>query len=61
VPAHSAAAVPPEFWGSAPEAALLIRTEGGGLVALATSTSQGAGDAGAAFALSVGVQLPQAT
>jgi hypothetical protein len=61
VPAHSAAAVPPEFWGSAPEAALLIRTEGGGLVALATSTSQGAGDAGAAFALSVGVPLPQAT
>jgi hypothetical protein len=61
VPAHSAAAVPPEFWGSAPEAALLVRTEGGGLVALATSTSQGAGDAGAAFALSVGVPLPQAT
>ena len=27
VPAHSAAAVPPDLWGSAPDAALLIRTE----------------------------------
>ncbi len=59
VPAHSAAAVPPEFWASAPEAALLIRSEQGGLVALATSASQETGDAGAAFALSVGVPLPQ--
>lgn len=58
VPAHSAAAVPPAFWGSAPDAALLIRSEEGGLVALATSTSQRSGDAGSAFALSVGVPLP---
>ncbi|MBA3362857.1 MAG: hypothetical protein H0T07_00465 [Actinobacteria bacterium] len=58
VPAHSAAAVPPEFWASAPGAALLIRTEGGAVVALAASTSRGTGDA-QAFALSMGVALPR--
>ena len=36
---------------------MLIRTEGGALVALAASTSQGAGGA-EAFALSMGVPLP---
>lgn len=56
VPAHSAAAVPPEFWASAPGAGMLIRTEGGPLVALATSTSPGRG--ADAFALSMGVPLP---
>jgi len=58
VPAHSAAAVPPELWASGPGAAMLISAEGGSLVALAASTSRGAGDA-EAFALSVGVPLPQ--
>ena len=57
VPAHSAAAVPPDLWAAAPDAALLIRTEDGPLVALAASTSQGSG-AAAAFALSMGVPLP---
>jgi hypothetical protein len=56
VPAHSAAAVPPEFWASAPDAAMLIRTEEGALVALAASTSRGASGADA-FALSMGVPL----
>ena len=54
VPAHSAAAVPPDFWASAPGAAMLVRSDDGPLVALAASTS---GDAGA-FALSMGVPLP---
>ena len=57
VPAHSAAAVPTEFWASAPDAAMLIRAEEGALVALAASTSRGAGG-GEAFALSMGVPLP---
>ena len=57
VPAHSAAAVPPDLWGAAPDAALLIRTEDGALVALAASTSLGSG-ATAAYALSMGVPLP---
>ena len=57
VPAHSAAAVPPEFWASAPGAAMLIRAEGGPLVALAASTVPGKGSADA-FALSMGVSLP---
>jgi hypothetical protein len=57
VPAHSAAAVPPEFWASASGAAMLIRAEGGPLVALAASTSPGKGRA-EAFALSMGVPLP---
>jgi hypothetical protein len=54
VPAHSAAAVPPDFWASASGAAMLVRSDGGPLIALAASTS---GDAGA-FALSMGVPLP---
>jgi hypothetical protein len=57
VPAHAAAAVPPEFWASAPSAALLIRAQGGPLVALAASTSRGKGSDDA-FALSVGVPIP---
>jgi hypothetical protein len=57
VPAHSAAAVPTEFWASAPDAAMLIRAEEGAVVALAASTSQAAGGGGA-FALSMGVPLP---
>ena len=57
VPAHSAAAVPPELWASAPDAALLIRTDGDDVVALAASTSGGA-RGGDAFALSMGVPLP---
>jgi len=59
VPAHSAAAVPPEFWASAPGAAMLISAEGGPLVALAASTSPGKGSTDA-FALSMGVPLTQA-
>lgn len=59
VPAHAAAAVPPEFWASAPGAAMLVRAEGGPLVALAASTSPGRGSADA-FALSMGVPLPRA-
>ncbi len=58
VPAHSAVAVPPELWASAPDAALLIRTEGGPVVALAASTSRGEGDA-QVFALSMGVMPPR--
>jgi Family of unknown function (DUF5719) len=54
VPAHSAVAVPPDFWASASGAGMLIRSEGGPLVALAASTS-GSADA---FALSIGVPLP---
>jgi hypothetical protein len=37
---------------------MLIRTEGGAVVALAASTSRGAGDA-QAFALSMGIPLPR--
>jgi hypothetical protein len=54
VPAHSAAAVPPDFWASAPRAAMLVRSAGGPLVALAASTSGRAN----AFALSLGVPFP---
>jgi hypothetical protein len=54
VPAHSAAAVPPDFWASASGAAMLVRSEGGPVVALAASTS---GEADA-FALSLGVPFP---
>jgi hypothetical protein len=57
VPANSAAAVPPEFWASAPGGAMLISAEGGPLVALAASTSPGKGSADG-FALSMGVPLP---
>jgi hypothetical protein len=56
VPAHSAAAVPPEFWASSPRAAMVVRSEGGPLVALAASTSGRA----SGFALSMGVPLPAA-
>jgi hypothetical protein len=55
VPAHGTAAVPPELWEAAPDAALLVRTEGGQLVALTSSTSPQLDDA---FALSLGVPLP---
>jgi hypothetical protein len=57
VPAHSAAAVPPELWSSGPEAALLVHAEGGPIVALAASVSRLSGGDG--FALSLGVPLPQ--
>jgi hypothetical protein len=60
VSAHSAAAVPSELWASAPGAALLVRSAGGPLIALAASTSPGAGGA-EAFALSMGVPLPHET
>ncbi|HWL90427.1 MAG TPA: DUF5719 family protein, partial [Actinomycetota bacterium] len=58
VPAHSTAAVPPELWATGPGSAMLIRADGGPLVALAASTSRGAGDT-QAFALSMGIPLPQ--
>jgi hypothetical protein len=57
VPAHSAAAVPPEFWASAPGAAMLVRSEGDPLVALAASTSGGSGGT-RGYALSMGVPFP---
>jgi hypothetical protein len=57
VPAHSAAAVPRDLWASAPGAAMLVRSDGGPLVALAASTS--GGSAGAqGYALSMGVPFP---
>jgi len=56
VPAHGAAAVPPDLWASAPGSALLIRADGP-LVALAATTSPGAPDTDA-FALSMGIPLP---
>jgi hypothetical protein len=55
VPAHSTAAVPPDLWEAAPDAALLVRAEGGPLVALTASVSPQLDDA---FALSLGVALP---
>jgi uncharacterized protein DUF5719 len=54
VPARSAAAVPSGSLASAPAAAVLVRSEGAQVVALAASTS-----AAEAFALSLGVPLPQ--
>jgi len=54
VPAHSAAAVPADLWASAPGAAMLVRSAGGPLVALAASTSGRTH----AFALSLGVPFP---
>ena len=55
MPAHGTAAVPPELWEAAPDAALLVRAEGGQLVALTASVSPQLEDA---FALSLGVPLP---
>ena len=57
VPAHGAAAVPPDLWASAPGSALVVHADGP-LVALAATTSRGSPDADA-FALSMGVRLPQ--
>jgi hypothetical protein len=57
VPAHSAAAVPPDLTASAPGSAIVIRADGP-IVALAASTSRRSDDADA-FAVSVGVPLPQ--
>jgi hypothetical protein len=57
VPAHSAAAVPPALWASAPGAAMLIRSERSPLVALAASISRGTAGADR-FALSMGLPLP---
>jgi hypothetical protein len=54
VPAHSAAAVPPELWASSPGAAMVVRSDGGSLMALAASTSGRT----TAFALSMGVPFP---
>ncbi|HEX5938537.1 MAG TPA: hypothetical protein VFZ75_12750 [Actinomycetota bacterium] len=55
VPPHGTAAVPSELWEASPDAALLVRAEGGPLVALTAATSPQAADA---FALSLGVPLP---
>lgn len=57
VPAHAAAAVPPDLWATAPGSAMLIRADGP-LVALAATTSRVSSDSDA-FALSMGVPLPQ--
>jgi hypothetical protein len=59
VPAHSAAAVPPGFLEAAAEGGVIARADTGGIVALAASTSLGE-DGLDAFALSLGVPLPQA-
>ena len=56
VPAHSAAAVPPAFLESSPWAAMVVRSDGGPLVALAASVSGRT----SGFALSMGVPLPTA-
>jgi hypothetical protein len=59
---HAAAAVPREFLASAPGSAVLLRTEGGGVVALSAASSAVEGRrGGGAFALSVGVPVPQRT
>lgn len=60
IPAHSVAAVPSGVWSSAPDAAMVIRADGGSIVALAASVSRVSGG-GDGFALSMGVPLPQAT
>jgi hypothetical protein len=52
------AAVPPDLWSSAPEAAMSIRAEGGPIVALAASVSHVSGGDG--YALSMGLPVPQA-
>ena len=57
IPAHGAAAVPSGLWATAPGSALLIRADGP-FVALAATTSRGSPDSDA-FALSMGVPLPQ--
>jgi hypothetical protein len=57
VPAHGTAAVPPDLWLSGPGAAILVRAEGGSLVALAASTSHARGRVDA-FALSMGIPVP---
>jgi hypothetical protein len=56
VPAHSAAAVPSSLWAAAPGSALVVRADGGELVALAASSTD---STGAAFALSLGVPIPR--
>lgn len=60
VPAHSAAAVPPEFMLAATGAAVLVRTDGDPIVALTASTTPGGKNDGGTFALSMGVPIPQA-
>jgi hypothetical protein len=57
VPAHGTTAVPPDLWLSGPGAAMLVRADGGSLVALAGSTSRARGRDDA-FALSMGVPVP---
>lgn len=59
VPAHAAAAVPPDILTSAPGSAAVVRTDGGDVVALAASSVPVGGRAGGAYALSLGVPVPQ--
>lgn len=59
VPGHSAAAVPPAFLEAAAGAGVIARANAGAIVALTASTSLGE-DADEAFALSLGIPLPQA-
>lgn len=58
VPAHSAASVPASLWATAPGSALLVRSAGGPLVALAASSTDAPGGA---FALALGVPVPRST
>jgi hypothetical protein len=55
VPAHSAVAVPASLWRAAPDSALVVRSDGGPIVALAASTDA----RGGAFALALGVPIPR--
>ncbi|HET9671649.1 MAG TPA: DUF5719 family protein [Actinomycetota bacterium] len=58
VPPHAAAAVPPGFLASSPGSAVLVRSDGGDLVALASSSAPAGRREGGAYALSVGVPVP---
>ena len=59
VPPHAAATVPPDFLASALGSAVLVRVEGGSVVALAASSTSGDKRGGGAYALSLGLPLPQ--
>jgi len=58
VPAHGTASVPASLWATAPGSALLVRSAGGPLVALAASSTD---RPGGAFALALGVPVPRST
>jgi hypothetical protein len=60
VPAHGTAAVPPAFLASAPGSAIVVRaTEPVVALSAASADEDGGGGADGAFALSMGVPVPQ--